>query len=237
MEFNRTGSIWKQPVRRRSQIARRVCETFESVYGHPRLGNPRNPVDDLVYIVLSNKTGPKAAASVFRSLRARFDTWEILLDSRIATVRRILQPAGLAKVKTRQLRNALRKIRRDFGKCSLNDLKRFSCHEAETYLTSLDGVSEKVAKCVMMYTLGFEVLPVDSHVHRVACRLGWTARKRADQCHAELEALVKPHHRYVFHVGCIVHSRAICHSTKPSCETCAIRRHCEYYQQRRNEKR
>ena len=90
----------------------------------------------------------------------------------------------------------------------------------------LDGVSEKVAKCVMMYTLGFDVLPVDVHVHRVATRLEWTNRKRADQCHEELEALVKPRYRFAFHVDCICHGRAVCRPKNPRCNDCVIRRYC-----------
>lgn len=236
MNVLRTGSIWNEPARHRAQSIRRVCESVERKYGRPRFGNPRSPIDDLVYIVLSNKTAPDIAKEAFRNLKRRFPDWIAMLDARLAEVRRILKPAGLSDVKSRQLRGALRKIRRDFGKCSLAGLKHLPAVEVQEYLTSLQGVSEKVAKCVMMYTLGFDVLPVDSHVHRVATRLGWTKRKRADQCHAELEALVKPHYRFAFHVGCIAHGRSICRPSLPDCGNCVIQQHCMYFKDRGNGK-
>src|SRR5262249_43991044 len=103
------------------------------------------------------------------------------------------------------------------------------------YLAELPGVSDKVAKCVMMYTLGFDVLPVDVHVFRVASRLGWTSRCRADQCHDDLEALVQPKHRYAFHVDCICLGRAVCTPVHPDCPACPIRQYCVYFKQRAHE--
>lgn len=234
MDISRTGRIWNDLPRHRAQSIRRVCETIEWEYGRPRFGNPQSPIDDLVYIVLSNKTSPETAKKTFRKLKRRFPNWDEMIDARLSDVRSILRPAGLSDVKSRQLRGALRRIRRDFGKCSLNRLKQLSADEAQEYLTSLQGVSEKVAKCVMMYTLNFDVLPVDAHVHRVATRLGWTDRKRADQCHAELEALVKPRYRFAFHVGCIAHGRSICRPSQPECESCLIQKYCMYYKDRGN---
>jgi endonuclease III len=225
----RSGAVWQEPARARAQVVRRVCETLLCEYGKPRFGNPHNPIEDLVYIVLSNKTGPDIARKVFRELKREFFTWEELADARLGHLRRILTPAGLSDVKSRQLRAALRKVRKDFGRCSLSGLKGEPGEEVESYLTSLPGVSDKVAKCIMMYTLGCEVLPVDTHVHRVARRLGWTSRKRSDQCHEELEALIKPQYRYAFHVGCIVHGRQICRPTMPLCGNCVIRRYCKYF--------
>ena len=232
MDVSKTGRIWNDSPRYRAQSIRRVCEIIEGEYGRPRFGNPNSPIDDLVYIVLSNRTGPDTARETFRNLKRRFPDWGAMLDARLSEVRRILKPAGLSIVKSSQLRGALRRIRRDFDKCSLNKLKRLSAEEAQEYLTSLQGVSKKVAKCVMLYTLNFDVLPVDAHVHRVATRLGWTARKRADQCHAELEALVKPSYRFAFHVGCIAHGRSICRPTQPKCESCVIQQYCMYYKDR-----
>lgn len=228
MAVHCSGPIWRYSPRRRAQIVRRVCEALEGEYGCPRLGNPCRPVDDLVYIILSNKTTPATATEVYRSLKRRFPSWEHLLDARADTVRRLLRPAGLSAVKTRQIRAALRQVRRDFGAVSLAKLQGRSSPEAEEYLVSLPGVSHKVAKCVLMYTMGAAVLPVDAHVHRIATRLGWTARKRADQCHSELQALVAEHHRHAFHVGCVVHGRAVCRPTDPGCGTCCIQRHCKY---------
>jgi len=223
-----TGTILGQPARVRAQVVRRVCETFAKNYGKPRLGNPRKPLEDLVYIIISNKTSTEMAISTYRNVRDTFPSWADVLSSHHSVLRSVLEPAGLSKVKSKQIRAAMRKIKNDFGSCSLDALKRRSEREIEQYLVSLPGVSEKVAKCVMMFTLNGDVLPVDAHVHRIATRLGWTARKRADQCHNELEALIPPKRRYAFHVDCIVHGRSICRPNQPRCGQCCISRYCEY---------
>jgi endonuclease-3 len=65
-------------------------------------------------------------------------------------------------------------------------------------------------------------------VHRVARRLGWTARERPEQCHEELEALLPSHRYHAFHVDCIAHGRSLCTPSDPSCEECPIRRYCSH---------
>lgn len=224
--MKKTGQIWRRPARSRAQVVRRVCEQLEKHYGLPRLGNPKNPVDDLVFIILSNKTGPAIARAIYRRLKRTFPSWDKLLASPARRVRRILKPAGLSSVKTAQLRAALRAIRRDYGGLQLTKPGGRSEAEFEEYLASLPGVSKKVAKCMMLYTMGAKVLPVDAHVHRIAKRLGWTSRKRADQCHEELEALVPAQRRYGFHVTAILHGRSACRPRRPACIKCCIRRHC-----------
>jgi len=204
-----------------------VCESLENAYGKPRFGNPLDSLDDLIYIILSNRTLPKTSQAVFNSLKQIFPEWEDAVKTRPQKMRKIIQPAGLFKIKTEQIRTTLKRINADFGKISLDPIRKFSCRDAEKYLISLPGVSKKVAKCVLMYTMNCTVLPVDVHVYRIAIRMGWTVKKRADQCHEELEALVPPHRRFAFHVGCISHGRTCCKSRLPVCDSCCINKYCE----------
>lgn len=212
------------------RVVQRVCELLEATYGKPRLGNPQDPVDDLVYVVLSNKTSPKVAAANYKRVKERFPTWGHLLASHPEALRQLIEPGGLSVVKARQIWAAISKIAADFGSPNLNGLRSKSPNESEKYLCSLPGVSKKVAKCILIYTLGAQVLPVDVHVHRVTSRLGWATKNRANQCHEELEELIPPHRRYSFHVDCIVHGRAVCHTRQPLCHACCIKRYCEYFE-------
>lgn len=226
-ELHQTGSIWTRSPRNRAQIVRRVCEALMDKYASPRLGNPLDPVDDLIFIILSNRTSPELARYTYERLKKRFSSLESVISSPVSTLKTLLKPAGLYDKKSRQIRTSLKIIKNDFGTIDLSSLKNIPPGEVEGYLTSLPGVSKKVAKCVMLYTLGFDVLPVDGHVHRISKRLGWTRRKRADQCHDELEALIPFHRRYAFHVDCILHGRTVCRPKTPKCNVCIIRKHCE----------
>lgn len=235
MVLKQTGFIWREPPRERAQLVRRVCERLERTYGAPRLGNPLDPLDDLVFIILSNKTTPLLAEATYRTLKNQFSTWGNLRRgctySRLVTM---LRPAGLSRVKARQLLDLFNRLAVDFGSCALDTLQAVADEEALTYLTSLPGVSDKVARCILMYSFDRRVLPVDSHVHRIARRLGWTARKRADQCHEELESLVPPDRRFAFHVDCVVHGRNVCRPSNPACDGCCINRYCTYYANKSN---
>ncbi len=233
MSVAQSGTIWQKPNRVRCRTVQNVCETLKRSYGTPRLGNPSDPLDDLVFITLSNKTGPRTARRTFKALLERFRKWEDLLTAPISEVRRLLKPAGLSSVKSRHLRAAIRSIKNQFGSCDLRVLRGKPENEIEAFLVSLPGVSEKVAKCVMMYTLNAKVLPVDVHVHRVAGRLGWTARKRADQCHEELESLVPPKLRFAFHVDCVLHGRQVCRPHEPLCQSCCINGSCQYFRRKK----
>lgn len=228
MQLKKTGSIWKKRPKARAQIVRRVCKALEAEYGRPRLGNPAKPLDDLIFILISNRTSPHLAEKTYQRLKESFPRWENVLDSSPSKLRTVLRPAGLSRKKSQQIRSLLRKVKSDFGLCSLNALTRWQDDDVHEYLTGLSGVSDKVAKCVMLYTLSSDVLPVDVHVYRVSKRLGWTTRNRAAQTHEELEALVPPNRRFAFHVDCIAHGRAVCRS-KPDCQHCQIRKDCEYY--------
>jgi endonuclease III len=217
--------------RRRAQIVRRVCEQLKAMYGEPRLGNPEDPLDDLTYVLLSNKTQPIRAQTAFSKIKEKFPAWREVMEADPTELISILKPTGFAVKRTTQIQAILRKIDEDFGALSLDQLRSREEAEVLHYLRSLHGVSDKVARCVMMYTLGFKVLPVDVHVHRVAQRLGWTRKNHPEQAHDELEELIPPNRRYAFHVDCVAHGRALCKPLKPICAPCGIKKHCQYFLQ------
>lgn len=202
---------------------------LEAAYGLPRLGNPEDPLDDLVYVLLSNKSAPERAQKAYAELKARFSSWDEVSEDDLPEVVGVLRPTGFATKRAGQLLAIFSRLKEDFGGCSLDALKRRGQQEVFDYLTSFSGVSDKVARCVMMYTMGFKVLPVDAHVHRVAYRLGWTRIDRPENSHDELEALIPPDRRYAFHVDCIAHGRELCRASRPMCEPCNVKHFCDYY--------
>jgi endonuclease III len=226
-----TGRIWTANRQRRTAIVTAVTSALARSYPRTRLNNPAEPVDDLIFIIVSNRSSAATAHAVFRNLKSRYRSWNSVADDRKRTkLVEILRPLGMAVKKATLIVAALRKIRRDFGRVDLQALRHWPTSDAEAYLTTLPGVSSKVAKCVLMYAFRREVLPVDVHVHRVATRLGWIARKRADQSHEELEELIAPPLRRRFHINAIQHGRLVCRPTRPDCASCAVRAYCARYQ-------
>lgn len=206
-----------------------VCELLHKAYNSPRLENPYNAVDDLVFITLSNKTSPAIAQAIFNRLKTEFSTWEELLGIGEKKIEQLLRPAGFSRIRASFLFRSLSKIHDDFGACTLDCLTNKPEQEVFLYLISLPGVSNKVAKCIMLYTLGFSVLPVDAHVFRVGKRLGWTTKNRADLSHNELEGIVPERLRYGFHVNALSHGRAVCKPRTPNCQQCCLTAFCDYF--------
>jgi endonuclease III len=142
-------------------------------YGMPRHHNKDDPLDELVFIVLSAQTEEYAYLKTYEALRATFPEWEGLAEADVEQIVAVIRPGGLYRKKARQLQGALAKIVRDQGRPTLAFLYDLDAAAAYSYLLSLPGVSNKTAKCILMYSLRRAVLPVDTHVWRIARRLGW----------------------------------------------------------------
>jgi endonuclease III len=208
---------------------RKISGVLERAYRNPRHGNPRRPLDDLIYIILSTRTRDLKYRMTFRNVTKAFPSWDKVRSHKRSTLERILIPAGLGKLKAAQIIDIIARLRRRFGRATLAPLAKMSDKEAEFLLTSLPGVGPKVAKCVLMYALDRDVLPVDVHVHRLAKRLGFRTKKRPDTSQELIESAVPRELRYSFHVNAVAHGRSVCLSQRPRCGICPISKWCHYY--------
>jgi endonuclease-3 len=90
-------------------------------------------------------------------------------------------------------------------------------------LRSLPGVGPKTAACVLLFSLDQPYFPVDTHVHRVATRLGLVPpRATAEQAQELLQRSIRPGDVYALHMQLIRHGRAICRAPRPLCEECPL---------------
>lgn len=200
----------------------KIARALSKAYGDPRHGNKRNPLDELVYIILSTRTQSGTYQQTYRDLKRAFPSWNSITKRQRRRTQRILRPNGMSELKSGQLVAIMEILRNRFGKATLRSLKRMTDREAEEFLISLPGVSRKVAKCVLMYSLDRQVLPVDVHVHRLATRLGLRTKKRPDTSQEPIERAVPPRYRYGFHVNAVAHGRAVCLPRVPKCDKCQI---------------
>jgi endonuclease III len=221
-----------QGQRSRRQRARRITQILRAQYGSPRHSNPEDPLDDLIFIMLSTMTTGPSYERVYERLRDTTRSWDIVAAMDVPTLRLLIQDAGLSAQKAPRIIALLHRIREDFREITLSALKDWDDARVERYLLSLPGVGLKSAKCVMMYALGRTVLPVDTHVMRVARRLGLLdSNIPYSKIHSSLEDIVHPEDRYHFHVNALAHGRAICRARYPRCEECSLRAMCAFFVQ------
>lgn len=212
------------PVGEEARILWREIDRRLQVYASPRHGNLDDPVDELVFIILSAQTEAYLYQETFEELRKIFRSWEDLLEVPDTSISTIIQRGGLAQKKAAQIKGALRKIVDDTGSLSLDFLRYLTDVEVLRYLTSLPGIGVKSAYCIMMYSLDRHVFPVDTHVWRVYRRLGLAPPvakpTKAQEC--RLEELVPAELRYRLHVNMLSHGRQTCVVYWPKCEDCVL---------------
>ncbi len=197
-------------------------------YGSPDLGNLKNPLDELIYLYISQRTVERSYIAVFKKLKNRYSTFEKLRRAKEEDLIRIIEPSGLGRQKARTIITALNKIKNDFNETSLNRLKTFDDKKKLEYLLTLPRVGIKTAYCLLMFSFGVQVLPIDANVRRVCQRLGLLPRGiDAEKEHSMLHSIIAPDERHSFHVNCISHARQICIPLHPKCDKCIIRELCE----------
>jgi len=211
-----------------SKIAR-VCELLDQHYGRPEWGGRKNVLDELILTILSQNTTAANARRAFARLRDRFAAWE---DVRLAPTDKIaeaIKVGGLANRKAPRIKKILEELHFRQGSLDLEWLAEKPDSEAVDYLTAFEGVGRKTAACTLMFALGRPILPVDTHVYRVAERLGLIPKVDANRAHDLLQATVPPERVYSFHVNMIRHGRTICHARSPKCAVCPLKNECNYY--------
>lgn len=189
-----------------------------------------DPVGELVATILSQNTSDVNSHRAYARLRRRFPRWEQAAAARPAEIAAAIRQGGLANIKAPRIRAILRTLREREGSITLRRLSRMSNEEAIEYLTSLNGVGIKTAACVLLFSLGRPVMPVDTHVYRVTRRVGWIGEHvRIEDAGAALEPGIPARLMYGTHIYLVWHGRRTCKAQTPRCGECAVRRNCSYY--------
>ena len=96
-------------------------------------------------------------------------------------------------------------------------------------LESLPGVGRKTANVVLGNAFGQPVMPVDTHVHRVANRIGLVSTKKVEATEEGLMKIIPEAWVVDFHHYLLLHGRYTCKAKKPDCAQCTITHLCDYY--------
>jgi len=204
-----------------------IVEGLSARYGRPVWRPHEDAMTELVLTILSQNTSDANSGRAFMRLISRFPTWEALMAADPGEIEREIQVGGLAATKAPRIKAILEEVWRHRGSLDLSFLGEMPLAEAKAWLRSLPGVGPKTAACVLMFALGRPALPVDTHVQRVAQRLGLVpASTGAAAAHDLLEAMLAPEEVYAFHVSLIKHGRRLCRAQRPLCADCPLADPC-----------
>ena len=198
-----------------------------------------DPLSELVSSLLSHRTKNRDSGRAFRRLRERFPTWDAVRDAPVAEVEEAISAATWPEQKAPRIQEVLRRIGElRGGALSLDFLAEMQLREARDWLEALPGVGPKTSAATLLFSrLRLPALPVDSHHHRVAQRLGLIGPGVAvGPSHRVLEAQLPPEWSaqqvYDNHEALMLHGQRCCYHRGPECPRCPVLDLCPEGQRR-----
>ncbi|MCJ2009055.1 endonuclease III domain-containing protein [Methylobacterium sp. J-092] len=207
------------------EIHRRLCP----VYGCPiPYFHSLDPLSELVSSLLSHRTRNADSGRAFKALRARYPDWADMLAAPVEAIEDTIRGVTWPELKAPRIQAVLRAVEARHGSLSLAFLADMPVEAARTWLEAIPGVGPKTSAAVLSFSvLRMAALPVDSHHHRVAQRLGLIGAKvDVGPSHpilrAQLPADWSAQDLYDNHEILMLHGQQVCHHRKPACGRCVL---------------
>lgn len=183
-------------------------------------------LDEFVLTILSQSTTDRNSGRAYVSLRQRYPTWHDVADAAIEDVALTIRVAGLAQDKAERIHAVLTHPMVRDNAYSIDFLRKWSHQDAQAWLIAFNGVGPKTASCVLMFAYGMPLIPVDTHIQRVAQRVGLVTGKSPEHAHNILNTIIPADLKYEAHMHLIQLGRQICHARNPECTRCPLHDIC-----------
>jgi len=198
--------------------AARIAATLARLYPEARISlDFANPWQCLVATVLSAQCTDERVNQVTPELFRRIPDVGAMAAAPLDEIERLIVTTGFFRQKAKALRGAARAI-----------IERFGGQVPATMeaLVTLPGVGRKTANVLLGHVFGKPGLVVDTHVRRLAFRLGLTKQKDADAIELDLRKILLEREWTPFSMRLILHGRRVCIARRPRCENCALLPDC-----------
>ncbi len=207
-------------------VHERLCEAYDCPIA---FFSDKDPLSELVSALLSHRTKNRDSGRAYTQLRDRFPTWEAVRDAPTAEVEAAISPCTWPEQKAPRLQAVLRTITEARGgDLHLDFLAGLAVPEARAWLEQIKGVGPKTSAATLLFsTLRRPAMPVDSHHHRVAQRLGLIPEAMpVGPAHDALAAFVPPEWDaqavYDHHEVFMLHGQKCCFWKNPACGRCPV---------------
>jgi len=211
-----------------------LTSALAALYRTASLGNVADPVEEIVFMILSRRAPLMLARSILDELKQTAGGVPGLLALSADDLAERLRPLGIQNIRAGQVLAALEYLDREYGDRDLHEVLNGLPDDALlTTLEAVPGLSRKTALCVMLYSFGRDVFPVDTHVARVLQRT-----RLLESLGIQLDGLdekvvqrrvqdaLPPSLRGSLRVNAIHHGQAVCRAPVPLCESCPVRLLC-----------
>lgn len=184
---------------------------------HPLEVRGAAPFRVLVAAMLSSRTKDPVTNAAMARLWARGSSPEAILAIPEPELAELIKPVGFYMQKAAQLHGLCRTLLTRFGG---------AVPRTREELVELPGVGRKVANLVLNVCFDEAAICVDTHVHRIANRLGWVATATPEETELALMGVIDRKHWSVLNRVLVNHGQQVCHPTSPKCSACPIAAHC-----------
>lgn len=197
-----------------------LCE-LEKLYPDARPAlHYATPYELLVAVILSAQCTDERVNKVTAELFKKYNTPQAMLTLSQEELERYIFSCGFYRNKAKHILSASRDIVEKFGGQVPGD---------HALLKTLAGVGQKTANVVYAVAFGGDAIAVDTHVFRVANRLGLAHASTPEKTELQLNEAIPRNEWSRAHHWLIYHGRRVCHSQRPNCAECTLKQLCEYY--------
>jgi endonuclease-3 len=179
----------------------------------------RTPFELLVAVMLSAQATDASVNKATRALFAVANTPQAMVELGEERLREAIRTIGLYKTKAKNIIATSRILLEQYG----GEVPR--TREA---LEALPGVGRKTANVVLNVAFGQDTIAVDTHIFRVANRLGLARGKTPLEVESALEKVIPQRFRHHAHHWLILHGRYVCKARKPECWRCGVADLCDF---------
>jgi endonuclease III len=181
-----------------------------------------NPFRILIGTILSQRTRDEMTSVATERLFRKYKGPADLAGAKPSEVKELIKPVGFYNMKTRAIIKVSKELVERFGGEVPSDIDS---------LLSLTSVGRKTANCVLVYGFNEPAIPVDTHVHRIANRLGLVETKTPDETEEKLVETVPRRYWLELNELFVRFGQTTCKPIGPKCGECTLRARCKYYKE------
>lgn len=197
----------------------RVIRTLAKRYVAKGMMDLGTPEDTLIGTLLSARTRDTQVLKIYPAFRASFPTLRDLAAADERSIAAAISTIGLYRAKAKAIKGLANRVMETYGGKIPRTMEE---------LLTLPGVGRKTASCVLWYGFGKPALAVDTHVFRIARRLGWTQGKNPAQVERDLLAITPKPLLGELNRTFVQFGRDICKPGTPQCWRCPVAKWCAF---------
>lgn len=199
--------------------AKLVLTSLEKQYGSPGTAlRHENPWQLMIATILSAQCTDERVNKVTPELFAKYKTLKAFAGADLSDLKKIVRSTGYYNQKAKRIKESAKTVMREYGGLLPDDIDE---------LIKIPGVGRKTANIIITYGFeGNQGIAVDTHVRRLAFRLGLTESKNPEIIERDLKKAFKKDDWPAVNSTFIEHGRNVCRAGKPLCTKCALNSIC-----------